>query len=71
MVLQLLEDERTIFIAFHFFIAGVFAGIFLLRSQLKEMKKTIHELEQELQQEYEDKVIRFPGTLSNRLNRKN
>lgn len=71
MLFQLLNDERAVFIAFHFFIAGLFAGIFLMRSQIKKMKKTIQELEHELQREFEDNIIQLPPKLSTGFSKKN
>lgn len=59
MLLQLLNDDRALFLAFHFFIAGVITGIFLVRSKITRMKETIAELERELQKEYEDNMIQF------------
>lgn len=70
MLFQLLNDDRAVFIAFHFFIAGIFAGIFLMRSQLRKMKKNIQSLERELQKEYEDNIIHLPGKLSTGLSKK-
>lgn len=70
MFIQLLNDERAVFIAFHFFFAGVFAGIFLMRYQIKKMKKTIQSLERELQKEYEDNIIQLPGKLSTGFSKK-
>ena len=70
MLFQLLNDERAVFIAFHFFIAGLFAGIFLMRSQIKKMKKNIQSLERELQREYEDNIIHLPEKLSTGFSKK-
>ena len=70
MFMQLLNDERAVFIAFHFFFAGVFAGIFLMRYQIKKMKKNIQSLERELQREYEDNIIHLPEKLSTGFSKK-
>ena len=70
MFIQLLNDERAVFIAFHFFIAGMFAGIFLMRSQIKKMKKNIQSLERELQREYEENIIHLPEKLSTGFSKK-
>jgi hypothetical protein len=71
MLFQLLDDERAVFIAFHFFLAGLFAGIFLMRSYIQKLKKNIRELERELQREYEDNIISFPEKLSTGFSKKN
>ncbi len=71
MLFQLLDDERAVFIAFHFFLAGLFAGIFLMRSYIQKLKKNIRELERELQREYEDNIISFPEKLSAGFSKKN
>ncbi len=71
MLFQLLNDERAVFIAFHFFIAGLFAGIFLMRSHIQKLKKNIRELEQELQREYEDNIVPLPGKFSTGFLKKN
>ena len=71
MLFQLLDDERAVFIAFHFFLAGLFAGIFLMRSYIQKLKKNIRELERELQREYEDNIISFPEKLSTGFSEKN
>ena len=71
MLFQLLDDERAVFIAFHFFLAGLFAGIFLMRSYIQKLKKNIRELESELQREYEDNIISFPEKLSTGFSKKN
>lgn len=59
MLLQLLNDDRALFLAFHFFIAGVITGILLMRSKLKAMKEMITELERELHNQYEENVMQL------------
>ncbi len=58
MLLQLLNDDRIAFIAFHFFAAGIVTGILLMRSKVKKMKEMMTELEHELQNQYEEKIIK-------------
>lgn len=59
MLLQLLNDDRITFIAFHFFSAGVVTGIFIMRSKLKKMKEMMTELERELQNQHQEKIIKL------------
>lgn len=57
MLIQLLNDEHLLFLAVNFFLAGLITGILIMRVKLSKLKKKLIELDEELQKQYDDKLI--------------
>lgn len=57
MLIQLLNDENLLFLAVNFFLAGLITGILIMRVKLSKLKKKLIELDEELQKQYDDKLI--------------